>query len=138
MTLWVIVLLGVAIVLSGVCLATLFFARRRITQLEQQHSAISEQFIFLQQQVEVHTEELNETRVGAHGLSAKVKELLATFDHLKDKIHEIENQDPDTRLYSHATKLANGGASVEELMRECDLPRAEAELLVSIKKGRSS
>ena len=39
---------------------------------------------------------------------------------------------PENRLYTRATKMVELGASIEELMIDCELPRAEAELLYNL------
>ncbi|MEP4891063.1 MAG: DUF2802 domain-containing protein [Aliiglaciecola sp.] len=88
----------------------------------------------LQQQLSYSQEELHEVRSGAMGVAAKVKDLVVKIGLMQDKLEEIEFLDPDTKLYSQAAKMADAGASVEELMRECELPRAEAELLLAVKK----
>ncbi|MGY5449865.1 DUF2802 domain-containing protein [Agarivorans sp. MS3-6] len=54
---------------------------------------------------------------------------------------EIQSQDPDSKLYTRAVKLVELGADLEEVMRECELPKAEAELLLSLRnkiKGQAS
>ena len=40
------------------------------------------------------------------------------------------------RLYTRAAELVKAGADVEEVMQACDLPRAEAELLISMHRQR--
>jgi hypothetical protein len=46
-------------------------------------------------------------------------------------------QTPENKLYSRAVKMVELGAGVEEIMAECELPKAEAELLLSLHKHRS-
>ena len=50
---------------------------------------------------------------------------------LKEEMTSQEVQDPESRFYTRAVKLVELGATLEEIMRECELPRAEAELLVN-------
>ncbi|GEK10870.1 hypothetical protein PPEP_a2959 [Pseudoalteromonas peptidolytica F12-50-A1] len=57
----------------------------------------------------------------------------------EQELHELANQqaaqkydDPDAKIYSRAVKMVELGADIEEVMRECELPRAEAELLMSL------
>ena len=54
------------------------------------------------------------------------------LDQLGNKQRELEQQDPSTRLYQKAVQLAKDGASVDELVQACDLPQAEALLLVNL------
>ena len=51
---------------------------------------------------------------------------------ITEKLQEIESADPGARMYTKAAKLVSSGASIEDVMQECDLPRAEAELLMNL------
>ncbi len=77
----------------------------------------------------------NELQAGSIGMSNKLAEFSNRFDDLSEKYNEFEVYDMDGRLYSRASKMAELGADVNELMSECNLPKAEAELLMSIKKA---
>ena len=84
-------------------------------------------------------EAIHEIRTGTLGLGNRIKELegqLAELQNqqvvLSDKQVAMEHQEASTPLYTSAAKLVASGASVEEIMQECDLPRAEAELLISL------
>jgi hypothetical protein len=46
-----------------------------------------------------------------------------------------ENQGQD-KFYNRAFKLAAKGADIEEIMGECELPRAEVEMLLSVYQQR--
>lgn len=80
--------------------------------------------------------QLSELRAGSIGMSQKLAELSHRFDDLVEKQSELEMHDSEGRLYSRASKMVELGADLYELMEECDLPKAEAELLLSIKKQR--
>ncbi len=56
----------------------------------------------------------------------------------KQLIDQIKNQQPQDKLYSRAFKLVELGADIDEVVRECDIPRAEAEMLMSVHKNKSS
>ncbi|GAB2709388.1 DUF2802 domain-containing protein [Aliiglaciecola sp. 3_MG-2023] len=111
------------------------FSRRNRTS-HQRIDDLQLQVHQLQQQLSYSQEELHEVRSGAMGVAAKVKDLVVKIGLMQDKLEEIEYLDPETKLYSQAAKMADAGASVEELMRECELPRAEAELLIAVKKSQ--
>jgi len=53
-------------------------------------------------------------------------------------IEQIKNQQPQDKLYSRAFKLVELGADIDEVVRECDIPRAEAEMLLSVHKNKTS
>lgn len=55
---------------------------------------------------------------------------------VENQLREVKNQDPSMRLYSRAAELVKSGADVNEIMQACDLPRAEAELLISMHRKK--
>ena len=90
--------------------------------------------------------ELEELRSGVIGVGQRILQLeqalqtielnqqaLATeLEQLTEHQQKIQLFDPDSRLYSRAVKMVQLGAGLEEVMRECELPRAEADLLISL------
>ncbi|MDW2334509.1 DUF2802 domain-containing protein, partial [Vibrio sp. 1069] len=68
------------------------------------------------------------------GLGQKVTEQQDIIQHLNERIRELEHADTDGRLYSRATKMVQLGADINELIEECELPKAEAELMLSLQK----
>ena len=68
----------------------------------------------------------------------KSKDLQDEITALTAKVQEIETADPGSRLYSKGAKLVASGATIEDIMQECALPRAEAELLVSLHRKSDS
>lgn len=123
---------GILIVLLFVCVIVLF---NRIKTLAHQYAELEKTSLNSLKAHRLLQEEINEVRSGAIGLSNKVKELVVNMGLLSDKLNEIEYLDPETRLYAQATRMVEAGATIEELMQECDLPRAEAELLMSVKQN---
>ena len=53
---------------------------------------------------------------------------------LQDQVKQSLEQ-PEDKLYSRAFKLLAKGADIEEIITECELPRAEAEMLFSMYKS---
>ena len=51
---------------------------------------------------------------------------------VKEQLQQYQEQQPEDKLYSRAFKLAALGADIEEIMTECELPHAEAEMLLSL------
>ncbi|MDP5032717.1 MAG: DUF2802 domain-containing protein [Paraglaciecola sp.] len=77
-------------------------------------------------------DEFHEIHTGSQALGRKVKELVVSIKGLREQHQQLAEQDPQSRFYLNAVKLITDGASLEEVMRECDLPRAEAELLFNL------
>ncbi|MGL5291987.1 MAG: DUF2802 domain-containing protein [Vibrionaceae bacterium] len=92
----------------------------------------------MRQQQQALAKQFNELRAASVGMSEKLAQLSARFDDLAEKHHQLEEQKGEGRLYSRAGKLVELGADLEELMEECELPKAEAELLMNVRKQRLS
>ncbi|HIF9495635.1 TPA: DUF2802 domain-containing protein [Photobacterium damselae] len=89
------------------------------------------------QQNESLSKQLNELRAGTMGMSQKMMDLNRQLEVVSDRQIDLSMQDADGRLYSRASRMAELGADLHELMRECDLPKAEAELLMRLQQTRS-
>ena len=109
-------------------------SRRSIEALQQQLDSIQPEIDNANKRNQANEDAIQELRVGTLGMGQKLKELTALLKLTRDKQEELSNLDPDNRLYTKANKLIEAGASIEELMLECELPRAEAELLLSLRK----
>ncbi len=72
------------------------------------------------------------------GTGQKLIELERKLVSLNEVQQEMSVQTPENKLYSRAVKMVELGAGIEEIMLECELPKAEAELLLSVHKHRSS
>ncbi len=101
------------------------------------------------QQLQVLAAELEEIRSGfigigqrvigveqqQHSLQLQLQELLDNQLQLAENQQKIDMFDPESKMYSRAMKMVQLGAPLEEVMRECELPRAEAELLYNLHKN---
>lgn len=111
--------------------------------------ALSLQSALAQDQLQLLSAELEEIRSGLIGigqrvlaveqqqrvLSQQVAEILDSQLQLAEQQQKIDMFDPESKLYSRAMKMVQLGAPLEEVMRECELPRAEAELLYNLHKN---
>lgn len=64
----------------------------------------------------------------------RIKVMQTELSTINERINQLAEQQPQDKLYSRASKLAALGADVEEIMRECELPQAEVEMLLSVYK----
>lgn len=111
--------------------------------------ALTQQSALAQEQLQLLSAELEEIRSGLIGigqrvlhveqqqrtLSQQVAEILDSQLQLAEQQQKIDMFDPESKLYSRAMKMVQLGAPLEEVMRECELPRAEAELLYNLHKN---
>jgi small-conductance mechanosensitive channel len=111
-----------------------FSSKRTVKAQKDQLAQLTQQQLHLQSQLKQVQESLHEMRSGSIGMGARLKELITEVQQICDRQEDIVNLDPASRMYGKAAKLVSDGASVEELMEECELPRAEAELLFNMRK----
>lgn len=131
-------LIYILLFLCFACSLGLLFAlikiRKHLRELSAKLAQSDQQLAGSQKQIKQLQEAIHELRTGTLGMGTRVKDLLTELDKLKAKQEELVDQDPVSRMYIKAAKLVSDGASVEELMQECELPRAEAELLFNMRK----
>jgi len=78
--------------------------------------------------------QFTEVHSGTVGMGKKIKQLESIVKQTQENQLNLVAQAPENRLYTRAVKMVELGASIEELMIECELPRAEAELLLNLHK----
>ena len=91
----------------------------------------------LQGQLESLRKQMMELHTGAIGMGQRLQSAEGAMQKIQDSQQELTLQDPERRLYSRAAKMVELGADLDEVMSECELPQAEAELLISLRKGRN-
>ena len=91
----------------------------------------------LQGQLERLRKQMMERHTGAIGMGQRLQAAEGAMQKIQDSQQELTLQDPERRLYSRAAKMVELGADLDEVMSECELPQAEAELLISLRKGRT-
>ncbi len=130
-------LLSVPIIASGVAFIVLllFVLQWRICvglqkRIEQQRTKGRQ----ADKELQKLNKQLLEVRSVVVGLGQKVTEQQDIIQHLNERIRELEQADTDGRLYSRASKMVQLGADINELIEECELPKAEAELMLSLQK----
>lgn len=129
-----IVLLGVAL---GLSLIALLFAGYiwSISKRSKQESEAN--LATLQGQLDGLRKQMMELHSGAIGMGRRLQSVEGAMQQVNDRQQELTMQDPERRLYSRAAKMVELGADLDEVMSECELPKAEAELLISLRKGRT-
>ncbi|WP_305371702.1 DUF2802 domain-containing protein [Photobacterium leiognathi] len=122
-------------VLAVVIFTVLLLRERKARRsLETKFTAIETVLKNARLQNERLTKEFNELRAGTMGMSHKLADMSHQLEVVEDRQMEIMMNDPEGRLYSRASKMVELGADVHELMNECDLPKAEAELLLRLQQ----
>lgn len=122
-------------VLAVIIFTVLLLRERKARRsLETKFAAIETVLKNARLQNERLSKEFNELRAGTMGMSHKLADMSHQLEVVEDRQIEIMMNDPEGRLYSRASKMVELGADVHELMNECDLPKAEAELLLRLQQ----
>ncbi len=58
--------------------------------------------------------------------------LQSEIEALESQVRELKLQDPSVRPYQRAAELVKQGATLSEVMEACDIPQAEAEMLMMV------
>ena len=126
----------IASIVSVVCLTLLIVLYKRYQSQLEITASQSNSLLELGKTVNNLNEEIHEIRSGNYGVISRVKELVQQVDNLQSAQQDLAEQDPQSRFYSKGAKLIGQGASLEEVMRECDMPAAEAELLFNLQNSQ--
>jgi hypothetical protein len=105
--------------------------------LEQLRQQIEQQ----SQQLKRSHQDLEELRSTVIGVGQRVLSLESHLGQGMQQVAELAEQqkslhlfDPESKIYSRAMKMVQLGSTLEEIMLECELPQAEAELLFNLHK----
>ncbi|KKO47002.1 hypothetical protein WG68_03490 [Arsukibacterium ikkense] len=128
------------------------------SQLQRQRKASDSQLAVLNQQLELSQQQLSasqseteELRAGIIGVGQRVltldqrvqqlehelQQLQGAYSELAEQQQAMSLTDPESKIYTRAMKMVQLGADLDEIMRECELPRAEAELLLNLHQAKS-
>lgn len=129
---------GATVLVALIAVWALLREKKARLRLESKYDAIETILKNERAKHESMVKQFNELRAGTIGMSKKLAEMSHRMEDMVEKQVEIEMQDPDSRLYSRASKMVDLGADLDELMNECDLPKAEAELLLNLRKRQAS
>lgn len=126
------VILGLLLLLWIVC-ALLWQKYKRLQQTLVEQMQAGQQ---LQQQYDSLCKQLTELHASSVGVGQRLQSAESYMQQISARQQEFTLQDPDRRLYSRAAKMVELGADLDELIHECELPKAEAQLLLSLRKGK--
>ena len=117
----------------------------KFNKQQAQLTVLTAQLESAQQQKVSQQTETEELRAGVIGVGQRVLVLQEQQQRLQHEFAELQAQhqaialsDPESKIYSRAVKMVELGADLVEIIRECELPRAEAELLFNLHRQKRS
>ncbi|KJY80244.1 DUF2802 domain-containing protein [Vibrio nigripulchritudo] len=120
---------GGSVLVASLLVIIFLRVRKSSRQKADQHR---QQVRGLEKELQKTNKQLLEVRSVMVGLGQKVAEQQDLIQHISERITELEHTDNDGRLYTRASKMVQLGAGINELIEECELPKAEAELMMSL------
>ncbi|MPY24877.1 DUF2802 domain-containing protein [Shewanella psychropiezotolerans] len=121
-----------ALVYVIACLGLVLYQQKQTSKLRVKVEALTLLIKESDRQRETVKRELQELRSGTIGVGRRMLELEKRTSKQDARLDEVNQQDPQARLYSRAMKMVDLGASIDELIQECELPKAEAELIIRL------
>nr|WP_283104986.1 DUF2802 domain-containing protein [Shewanella dokdonensis] len=125
-----------ALVYIVACLGLVLFLQKQGNRLRTKVEALTLLVKEGDRQRDALKRELHELRSGTIGVGRRILALERKLAEQDVKLDESMHQEPQAKLYSRAIKMVQLGAGADELMRECELPKAEAELLIRLHSKR--
>ncbi|BED89850.1 DNA repair ATPase [Pseudoalteromonas sp. MM1] len=131
-------LLSIAIAALGIGLISLALIVALKNKQSAALNAVSQQLKDTSEQTHILRSEVSELRTGLLSIGKRVLEVEQQNQELMQQQAAQKYDDPDAKIYSRAVKMVELGADLDEVIRECELPRAEAELLFSLHKQKDA
>jgi regulator of replication initiation timing len=131
-------LLSIAIAALGIGLISLALIVALKNKQSAELNAVSQQLKDTSEQTHILRSEVSELRTGLLSIGKRVLEVEQQNQELMQQQAAQKYDDPDAKIYSRAVKMVELGADLDEVTRECELPRAEAELLFSLHKQKDA
>lgn len=131
-------LLSIAIAALGIGLISLALIVALKNKQSAELNAVSKQLKDTSEQTHILRSEVSELRTGLLSIGKRVLEVEQQNQELMQQQAAQKYDDPDAKIYSRAVKMVELGADLDEVIRECELPRAEAELLFSLHKQKDA
>ena len=130
--------LSLLIAVAALCVSVLFttvlwfVSRRNHARLTKELAQQQQHLSALKKQLHINASTLEEIQARSLVVAKNTDQTEAALAALKQQLTALGEQDPDSRLYQRAAEMIQSGASVEEVMHNCDLPLAEVQLLMNI------
>lgn len=119
----------ISFVFSFSIIVFLFLSNKKVKIL---NGDLDKRFSDLKQQNTILRSEIDELRGGLLNMGKRILQQEKLSQELSENQQALQYSDPDSKMYSRAVKMVELGAQLDEVMKECELPRAEAELLLSL------
>lgn len=115
-----------SLLLASFALLLALLALRKLTRLQKQLDQARQESYLLVQAVRNETHAMGS---GSIGVGQRLVEVEKRLNSTMEKQAELEQKDPGNLPYAYAMRLAEMGATADDLVKNCGLARSEAELI---------
>lgn len=133
--------------LTVICILAFNQISRRLADKQTNLDLLKVKIDALNEQVSVYENITNRQQQQISELSRNLTTCFSPLENLEKRIEEvasvvqlvqseINSESTEQKLYGRAKKMIEMGADINELVVECEIPRAEAELLISLYKSQ--
>ncbi len=132
-----ILLLGAAalsISLFAALLVCVFFLHKKVNALKAELDVQRKHNLHIQVDIDTLFSASEEVNANIRAVQTSIEPLPSKINQLEGNLREQQAEDPQIKLYRKAASMASQGASADDIASECDLPLAEANVLVSLNK----
>lgn len=123
------------IAVAGVTVSVVLHHRLNTVRRELEGATIS--LVSLKETISTLQHQQNEDQTRVMVVTRHLSSIEEKHNELETQIRDVKLQDPSMRLYQRAAELVKQGATMEEVMEACDIPRAEAEMLITVHRQQS-
>lgn len=136
----VVAMIAITLTVVAIVVAKIFFASKdEVKQVRLEQQQITSELNTAFDVIKKLEQSTKSTRVAHDALQLRLQECVDMLAVNSEKIQsiqahtqEIDQRDPQIKLYAKASTLLAEGANIDDIMAACDLDRAEVELLKNL------
>lgn len=136
----VVAMIAITLTVVAIVVAKIFFASKdEVKQVRLEQQQITSELNTAFDVIKKLEQSTKSTRVAHDALQLQLQECVDMLAVNSEKIQsiqahtqEIDQRDPQIKLYAKASTLLAEGANIDDIMAACDLDRAEVELLKNL------
>lgn len=136
----VVAMIAITLTVVAIVVAKIFFASKdEVKQVRLEQQQITSELNTAFDVIKKLEQSTKSTRVAHDALQLQLQECVDMLTVNSEQIQsiqahtqEIDQRDPQIKLYAKASTLLAEGANIDDIMAACDLDRAEVELLKNL------
>ena len=136
----VVAMIAITLTVVAIVVAKIFFAsKHEVKQVQLEQQQITSELNTAFDVIKKLEQSTKSTRVAHDALQLQLQECVdmlvinsEQIQSIQAHTQEIDQRDPQIKLYAKASTLLAEGANIDDIMAACDLDRAEVELLKNL------